>query len=203
MRNRTLLVPLALLLPVTLAAQRPAARWTVTLSLAHESFRGASSDTSSVPGTTVQVLPSSRLGTELGLNRRFGAWDVAISAGYASGVLRARTDLLVLDDRTTPVKRYRGALLVARRMTGIGETSLLLMGGPLVDHWTTSGIGDRTTLGARAGVALRIPMGPLELENRVLFGLGGSPFKKRDLPPEARIETLRTWSVGVALRLAL
>ena len=203
MRLRFLLIGLAQLLPATLPAQQQVGGWALMLSFARESFRGASSDTSSIPGTTVEVYPSSRVSTEVGLGRRFGAWDVTLSAGYASGDLRAKTDALVLDDRTTPVKRYRGALLLSRRLTGFREASLLLIGGPVVDHWTTSGLGDRTTLGGRAGLALRVPLGGLELENRALFGLGSSPFNRRDLPPEAKIESLRTWSLGVALHLKL
>ncbi|MEO8138884.1 MAG: hypothetical protein ABI742_04505 [Gemmatimonadota bacterium] len=203
MRLCILLISLAQLLPGTLPAQQQGGRWALVLSFARESFRGASSDTSSIPGTTVEVYPSSRLSTELGLGRRIGTWDVTVSAGYASGDLRAKTDLLVLDDRTTSVKRYRGALLLSRRLAGFRESSLLLVGGPVVDHWTTTGLGDRTTLGGRVGVALRVPLGRLELENRALFGIGASPFNRRDLPPEAKIESLRSWSLGVALRLRL
>lgn len=203
MRLRFLLISLAQLLPGTLPAQEHGGRWALVLSFARESFRGASSDTSSIPGTTVEVYPSSRLSTELGLGRRLGAWDLTVSAGYASGDLRATTDLLAVDDRTTSVTRYRGALLLSRRVARFREASLLLLGGPVVDHWTTTGLGDRTTVGGRAGVALRVPLGRVELENRALFGLGSSPFNRRDLPPEAKIESLRSWSLGVALRLRL
>jgi hypothetical protein len=203
MRRPVLLVSLALLFPVLLSAQHPARRWALTISLARESFRGASRDTSSIPGTEVQVYPTSRLATEVGLSRYFGVWDVTLSAGYASGDLRAKTDLLVLDDRTTSVNRYRGALLLSRRVTRIRQAGLLLSGGPVLDHWTTTGLGDRTTIGARVGLALRVPLGGVELENRVLFGLGPSPFNRRDLPPEAKIESLRSWSVGMTLRLGL
>ncbi len=192
-----------LLIPAALTAQRPASRWTLALGLARESFGGASRDTSTLSGTNVRVLPSSRLAAELGLGRRLGPWDLALAAGYASGSLRARTDALVLDDRTTPVRRYRMAIQIGRRIARLGENAVHFVGGPTLDHWTTSGLGDRTTLAARAGVALRIPLGGMELENRVLFGVGQSPFRKRDLPPEAVIESLRTWSVGVTLHFGL
>ncbi len=198
MRHRFLLLPLVLMLPTTVAAQ---GRWALVLNVARESFRGASNDTTSLPGTTVEVYPSSRIATEIGVSRSLGAWDLALTGGYASGDLRASTDRLVLDDRTTPVRRYRGALLLGRRVLAMREASLRLVAGPVVDHWTTSGLGDRTTLGGRVGVALRIPLGPVEFENRALFGLGPSPFNRRDLPPEARLESLRSWSVGAALRL--
>jgi len=203
MRRRFLLALFPLMLATPLAAQRPAGPWALVFSAARESFRGASSDTTTVPGTTVAVYPASRIATEIGVSRRFGAWEVALTGGYASGDLRASTDRLVLDDRTTSVKRYRGGLLVGRRLMAVQEASLRFMIGPVVDHWTTTGLGDRTTLGGRVGLAMRIPLGPVELENRALFGLGPSPFNRRDLPPEAKIESLRSWSVGVALRVAL
>lgn len=203
MRRRVLLALSVLLLPAPLAAQRPAARWALHLNLARESFGGASSDTSTIPGTTVEVYPAPRLATELGVSRRFGEWELALGASYASGDLRARTDRLVLDDRTTSLKRYRGSLLVGRQLLALREVSLRLMLGPVIDHWTATGLGDQTALGGRVGLALRIPLGRVELEHRALFGLSPSPFNRRDLPPEARIESLRSWSLGVGLRVSL
>jgi hypothetical protein len=200
---RILLILLVLHFPTALNAQRAAERWTLVLHVARESFGGASSDTTTVPGTTVAVYPASRLATEVGVSRRLGEWDLALSAGYASGDLRASTDRLTLDDRTTSLKRYRGSLMLGRTLMALREASLRLVLGPVVDHWTASGLGDRTTLGGRVGVALRVPLGPVGLENRVLFGLGPSPFNRRDLPPEARTESLRSGSIGAALRLGL
>ncbi len=201
--QRLPLILLALLLPTTLVAQRPGPRWALLLNVARESFGGASSDTSTIPGTTVEVYPASRLATEIGLVRRIGDWEVAFTAGYASGDLRARTDRLVLDDRTTSLKRYRGSLLLGRRLLALRAADLRLMAGPVLDHWTATGLGDRTAFGGRIGVALRIPLGRVALENRALFGVSPSPFNRRDLPPEAQIESLRSWSLGVGLRLDL
>lgn len=203
MQRRIPLILLALLLPTTLVAQRPGPGWVLLLNVARESFGGASSDTSTVPGTTVEVFPAPRLAAEIGLDRNIGDWELALTAGYASGDLRARTDRLVLDDKTTSLKRYRGSLLVGRRLLALREASLRLMLGPVIDHWTATGLGDRTALGGRIGVALRIPLGPVELENRALFGLGPSPFNRRDLPPEAKIESLRSWSLGIGVRFGL
>lgn len=192
-----------LCLPAALAAQSRLARWALTLHLSRESFGGASSDTTSVPGTRVQVYPSSRLSTEIGVGRRFGAWDLWLGAGYAGGDLRARTDLLLLDDRTTAVRRYRGSVLIGRDLARLGGASLRLVGGPVLDHWSTTGLGDHTTIGARGGAVLRVPLGGLEFENRVLFGIGQSPFDRSMLPAEAVVESLRTWSIGAGLRLGL
>jgi hypothetical protein len=199
------LIPFLLILqlPSTLAAQRSAGRWALTLHLARESFRGASSDTTTIPGTRVDVYPTPRLATEIGVSRSFGEWELALGAGYASGALRASTDRLVVDDKTTSVQRYRGSLLLGRRLFRLRAASLGVLLGPVLDHWTTTGLSDQTAFGGRIGMTLRVPLGPLEFENRALFGLGPSPFNRRDLPPEAGIESLRSWSLGVALRLGL
>ncbi len=200
--NLILLVVITLL-PATLEAQHGGTHWTLTLSLARESFSGASTDTTTIPGTKVRVFPAPRLATELGLERGLGEWDLWLGAGYAGGDLRASTDLLTLDDRTTSVNRFRASALVGRRIAGFERASLRLVGGPMLDHWRASGIGNRTTLGLRVGLALRLPLGPVEFENRILFGLAPSPFQKADLPPEATVESLRTWSLGVGLRMGL
>jgi hypothetical protein len=204
MRVRALLLLTTLiLLAAPAGAQHRGSRWALTLHFSRESFGGASSDTTSVPGTTVHVYPGPRLATELGLGRRAGPWDLWLGAGYGSGDLRARTDVLVLDDHTAPVREYRGTLLVGRRVLGWEGASLHLAAGPVLNHWTGLGFGDRTTVGVRGGVTLRVPLGRFDFENRVLFGLSPSPFQRTDLPAGARREALRSWSLGVGLRTGL
>jgi hypothetical protein len=193
---------LTLMIPVLAgpaAAQAHPEGWILRLEITRDAFAGASRDTSTIPGTEVEVAPAPRLALEGGLTRQLGAWEIGFGAGYASGSLRATTDDLILDDRTGDVRRFRAALQVGRRVASFGSATLHLVGGPSVDHWKVPGIGDRTTVAGRAGLTLRIPLGGIRFENSVRFGLGGSPFKSSDLPPEARVRTLRTWSVGAGV----
>jgi hypothetical protein len=193
---------LTLMIPVLAgpaAAQAHPEGWILRLEITRDAFAGASRDTSTIPGTEVEVAPAPRLALEGGLTRQLGAWEIGFGAGYASGSLRATTDDLILDDRTGDVRRFRAALQVGRRVASFGSATLHVVGGPSVDHWKVPGIGDRTTVAGRAGLTLRIPLGGIRFENSVRFGLGGSPFKSSDLPPEARVRTLRTWSVGAGV----
>ena len=186
-----------------LPAQQRMARWNLTLGISRDAFTGASSDTTTLPGTTVEVAPAPRLALEAGVRRRSGAWEIGVGIGYAAGALRARTEELLLDDRTGDVVRYRAALLVGRTLTPLGAATLVAIAGPALDHWEAGGIGNRTTVSGRAGLALRLPLGGLDFENTLTFGIGQSPFRQRTLPPEAKVHSLRTWSVGVGFGLGL
>jgi opacity protein-like surface antigen len=191
---------LAALTPVVATAQ---GTWTIGIGVSRDAFTGASTDTTTIPGVRVEVAPAPRLAVELGVARSAGAWEVGLQAGYASGSLRAKTDALMLDDRTGSVTRWRLSLLADRRLATFEPLSVLLLAGPAVEHWEVSGIGNRTTFSGRAGFALRIPLGRLSLENNATLGVGGSPFRPSDLPPEAEVRRMLTWSVGAGIRLAL
>lgn len=200
----TWLVSGLLLAASALAGQSPAPRWHLQFGTALEGFGGASADTSTIAGTEVEVRPASRLAFAVGLHRWWGSWETGVEVGYGSGALRAATDELQLDDRTADVTRYRAALLLGKRLAHLGNATLTLQVGPAVDHWELGGYGGRTTFAALAGLALRFPLGArVEFENRVQGSLGGSPFQRETLPPEAEIRSLRTLGVGAGLRIGL
>jgi hypothetical protein len=186
-----------------LSAQTTADRWSLQFAVTRDAFQGASADTTTIPGATVEVAPAPRLAFEAGASRGLGAWEVGVSGGYSAGALRAKTDALLVDDRSGDVTRFRASLSLGRRLATFGAVPLLILAGPALDHWKTSGVGDRTTFSARVGLALRIPLGPVRLENLVSFGIGESPFRRADLPAEAQVRTLRTWSFGLGLRIPL
>jgi len=195
---------LLLLLPLLPLQAQSAGRWALTFGVSRESFGGASRDTSTVPGLKVDVVPTPRVAYELGLAREIGRWEVGLGLGYAPGDLRATTEGLTLDDRTSGVTRFRAALRLAREIARLDAARLLLEGGVGVDHWQADVSGDHTTVAGTLGARLRVPLGSgFTLENRALFTLGGSPFEKSALPPEAEVRSLRTWSFGVGLRRVL
>ncbi len=201
MRRLLLLLPF---LATALAAQAPAPRWSLRAGLSLESFRGGSSDTTTIPGTTVDVHPSPRLAWSVGLVRTAGAWSVGLEGGYSSGALRARAPSLLVDDRSGDVRRWRAALLLSRRIASPGPTTLSAMVSPALDYWVIGELGSRATPAVHAGLLLAVPLGGrVELEHRILYGIGGSPFKRTALPPEATIRSLTTLSVGAGLRIGL
>ncbi|MDX2123164.1 MAG: hypothetical protein SF070_19155 [Gemmatimonadota bacterium] len=188
---------------IPLAAQAPDRGWAIHLAVARDAFSGGSSDTSTIPGIEVEVTPAPRIALATGLTRQAGAWEFGLELGYTSGGLRASTEDLRVEERTNDVARFRAALTVGRRLARSGPVSVVLLASPGVDRWETEGIGNRTTLALRGGLVLRIPFGRVEFENRLLAGIGGSPFRGEDIPPGGKAESLRTFSLGAALRLRL
>lgn len=196
----SLLVLAPSLTPLMAQGTDAGARWSVRLALTRDAFTGASTDTITVPGVTVEVVPTPRVALEVGVGRRVGRWEVGLSGGYASGGLRASTEDLFVDERTGGVDRYRASLMLRREVAHFEAAVLSVTAGGLLDHWRVSGLGDRTTLGARGGGVLSIPMGRrLVLENIALVSVGGGPFEKSALPPGATVSSLWSWSFGLGL----
>ncbi|HTS89059.1 MAG TPA: hypothetical protein VMG41_11250 [Gemmatimonadales bacterium] len=186
-----------------LSGQASSDGWALRLGVSRDAFTGASSDTTAVPGTVVDVQPAPRVAFEIGLRRAFRGWEVIVAAGYATGAARASTPAVLLEDRTGGVDRWRAGLLIGKRLATLDRASLVVLAGPGIDHWETDGFGNRTTVSGRAGLALRVPLGAVSFENSAFFGVGGTPFDRRYLPPEAVVHTLRTWSIGAALLIGL
>jgi hypothetical protein len=191
-----------------LIASRPVAAqsmdgWNLGLSVARESFTGAATDTVTVPGQRVEVTPTPRLNVEIAIDRSRGPWEFGLRAGYAGGSLRAKTDALILDDRSGGVNRWRMGLWVGRSIVTFQHATVSLLLGPGVERWSARGIGDHTTFGARAGLALRVPLGRLTLEHTASLGVSGTPFRRAALPAGATTRTMRTWSLGLGLRMHL
>jgi len=192
------------LAPAPLPAQEEStgSRWVLRLGLSRDAFTGASQDTTTFPGSTVEVVPTPRLAAEIGVGRRFGPWELGLSGGYAGGGLRAGTEALFVDERTGGVDRYRASLMVRREVARLEAAALSVTLGALADLWRVSAMGDRTSLGVRGGAVLAIPLGRrLALENAALVSVGSGPFRKADLPPDAKVSPMWTWSFGVAVRV--
>jgi len=190
--------------PAPLLAQEESAgsRWVVRLGLSRDAFTGASQDTTTFPGSTVEVVPTPRLAVEIGLGRRLGSWELGLSGGYAGGGLRASTEALFVDERTGGANRYRASLMVRREVARLEAAALSVTMGLLADLWRVSSMGDRTSLGARGGAVLAIPLSRrLALENAALVSVGSGPFRKADLPRDAKVSPMWTWSFGVAVRV--
>lgn len=202
MRTFVLSLLLASLGAPLLAAQSTP-RWALSLGASRDAFTGASTDTTSLPGSEVEVGPTARVAVEIGLTRALGSWELSLGAGYAPGGLRAKSGAVLVEDGTSGIDRYRLALLVGRRIATLDRAELIVLVGPGIDHWESSGIMSRTTLSGRGGLALRVPLGGLSFENRAMFGIGESPFHPSSLPPGATVRSVRTWSLGAALRIPI
>ena len=189
----------ATLVPIAASSQVLRDGWSLQVGIAHESFAGGSEDTT-IAGTRVEVFPSGRAGYEAAVGWRRRGWDVGLALGYSNGNLTADAKSLAAVDKSGGVKRYRAGLTLARRVAQLGAGSLSLSAGPTLDHWDLTGIGTRTTFGARGGLLLRFPLGRLELENAVIYGLSASPFNQEDVAPSGRLKTLRAFSFGAGLR---
>jgi len=195
-----LCILLHVLAPDRAAAQQRPRSWALHITLGRDAFGGASLDSVTVAAVPVEVTPAPRLALEAGASRAIGAWEVEASAGYASGNLRARTDDVVLDDRSGGVVRYRLGLTLSRRLVTFAPASVHALAGPVRDRWETADLGGRTVPGARIGASLRFALGRASIENALRFAVGGSPFDRSQLPPGVALRPLTTWSVGAGLR---
>jgi hypothetical protein len=61
----------------------------------------------------------------------------------------------------------------------------------------------RLEVGVETSLALRLPVGPLELENRITLGISGSPIDQEDIGEGGAMRSLRTLAFGFGLRVPL
>ena len=185
------------------SAQRPREGWSLGLGASRLSLGNAARDTLLAPGVDARLRPSDRFGFEAQLALRRTAWEASLGIGYAGGHIRAESDALVSEDKTSKSNRYRLAVLVGRRLAVVGRNDLMVAAGPTLDRWTLSFGDSKTALGALIQVGLRIPAGRLELENLLSVGWSGGPFRPEDLPSTAETRTFRVVSFGGGIRFRL
>jgi hypothetical protein len=158
--------------------------------------------TDAAPGVAAELRPSGRLAVHVRLGRSSGAWDVSIEANWADGHVEARNDIVSISDRTADVSRYRLALALGRRLAAIGSGSLGVELAPTLDLWSVTG-ESRLRAGAEGRLALIVPLGTVELEHRIGFGLSGSPIEAADAGHVADERGLQTLLIGLGLRTRL
>ena len=190
----SLLIPLLAAAPPT-AAQTPAGETGWHLGGGVDALRfGHVAVSDAVPGAAVKVRPSGRASLRLGVGRTAGPWDVSLEAGLAEGEIEIGNDVLSVRDLTSEVTRYR--------LTTLGTGGLGVELAPIVDLWSVTG-DSRPRAGVEGRLVLRLPLGAVELENRIGVGLSGSPIEASDLGQVAEERGLWTFLVGLGLRTSL
>jgi hypothetical protein len=146
-----------------------------------------------------EVRPSSRPAVHLSVGRTYGAWGLDLEAGWAGGHIEAGNDALSIQDRTSDVTRYRLAIGIARRIAASGSGVLAIALAPTLDLWAVDG-DSRVRAGAEARLVLHVPLGAVELENRIGVGLSGNPIEATDIGEVSDLRGLRTVFLGLGLR---
>jgi hypothetical protein len=154
------------------------------------------------PGAAAEVRPSNRAALRLDISRTSGPWDLSLEAAWAEGEIEIGNDVLSVRDLTADVTRYRLSIAVARRLAALGAGRLDWVLAPTIDLWTVTG-DTRPRAGAEGRVLLRVPLGGVELENRLGVGLSGSPIEAADLGDVAEERGLWTFLIGMGLRTGL
>jgi hypothetical protein len=154
------------------------------------------------PGVAAELRPSGRLAVHLRLGRSLGPWDVSLEANWADGHVEARNDVVSISDRSADVSRYRLAFALGRRLAAIGSGALGVELAPTFDWWSVTG-ESRLRAGAEGRLVLFVPVGTVELEHRIGFGLSGSPIEAADAGAGAEQRGLRTLLIGLGLRTRL
>ena len=154
------------------------------------------------PGAAAEVRPSSRAALRLTVGRTAGSWDLSFEAGWAEGEIEIGNDVLSVRDLTSEVTRYRLSLGVTRRLTVLSANRLGVELTPTVDLWSV--VGDtRARAGAEGRILLLVPLGAVDLENRIGIGYSGSPIEASDLGDVAEERGLWTLLVGMGVRTGL
>jgi len=175
--------------------------WQLRFAAGWQDFSGGAEDTTT--SVNIEVRPSNSVGFELGLARRWDAWEGRVDLGYAQGSLYGESMDAAIKDKTTRTLRLRAAFTIARRIVSFEGSRLQIEAGPTLDYWDTETVSQRGSLGGRAGLSLLMPLGGLILENNVGFGISASPFNENDVPVGTRMKTFTTFTVGAGLRLPL
>jgi hypothetical protein len=154
------------------------------------------------PGLAAEVRPSGRPAVYLSVGRNYRSWGFDLEAGWAGGHVEAGNDALSIEDRTSDVSRYRLAIGINRRVGSAGSGIIAVALAPTLDLWTVDGVS-RVRAGAEGRLVLRVPLGAVELENRIGVGFSGSPIEATDIGEVASLRGLRAVLVGVGLRFGL
>jgi len=150
-------------------------------------------------GVAAEVRPSRRPAFHLAAGRKHGAWSLDLEAGWAGGHIEAQNDAVSIQDRTSDVSRYRLAAGIARRVAAAGSGTIHIALAPTLDLWAVDG-QSRLRAGAEGRLVLRVPLGMVELENRVGVGFSGNPIEATDIGEVSDLRALRAVLVGVGLR---
>jgi hypothetical protein len=193
-----------LLCPGTLAGQGDdqAGQWTVGFGGAALRFSGGVRDSASPSATSATLRPSGRIEIWAALGRDFGSWEVTLGLGWAQGHAAASNSVISVEDRTSDVNLYRIAPWIGARLLRFGSGTIVLAAGPTFDRWTLQG-EDRWRTGGEGRILLRVPLGTLEWENRVSFGISASPITRSDAGEDFVSGSVRVLSVGAGLRFGL
>ncbi len=146
-----------------------------------------------------EVRPSGRPAIHLSVGREYRSWRLDLEAGWAGGHIEAGNDALSIQDRTSDVSRYRLAIGIARRIASAGNGTIGVALAPTLDLWAVDG-DSRVRAGAEGRLVLRVPLGSVELENRIGVGFSGNPIDATDIGAVSDLRGLRTLFMGVGLR---
>jgi hypothetical protein len=200
MRLHTSLLLSLLAAAPPIAAQMPAGNTGWRLGGGVEAVRfGHVAVSEAAPGVAAEVRPSGRPAVQLSVGRRYGSWGLDLEAGWAGGHIEAGNDALVIQDRTSDVSRYRLAIGISRRVASAGSGVIAVALAPTLDLWAVDGEG-RVRAGMEGRLVLRVPLGAVELENRIGVGLSGNPIEATDIGEVSDLRGLRAVLVGVGLR---
>jgi hypothetical protein len=199
MRLHTALLTSLLVAAPPTAAQTPADHTGWRLGGGVEAVRfGHVAGSQAVPGVAAEVRPSARAALHLAAGRAYRDWDLEVEAGWAGGHIEAGNDALSIQDKTSDVTRYRLAIGIGRRLAGAGPGRLSVALVPTLDLWAIDG-DNRGRAGVEGRLLLRVPLGSVELENRIGVGFSGNPIEATDIGEVSDLQGLRAVSVGVGL----
>lgn len=177
-------------------------RWGITVAWEGTRFGSTARDTAGPEAGEVDLRPTGRGGVRISVDRVAGPWRLTLEAGWAEGNAEAANGVVLIRDKTLELSRYRLASGLERRLTALGAGDIAAGVAPTLDLWT-AGSNEHARWGLELRLTARVPVGRLDLENRLAIGLSGSPLDEEDLEEEFQRRSLRSLSLGVGLRVPL
>jgi hypothetical protein len=156
--------------------------------------------TTAASGVAVELRPSGRAAAHFTAGRSYGPWQADLEIGWAGGHILASNEAVSIEDRSSDVTRYRLAPGLGRRVATLGQGEVVAVVAPTIDLWSVDG-DSRLRAGAEGRLLLRARVGPMELENRVAFGLSASPIGAADIGEASDQRALRSVSAGIGVRV--
>jgi hypothetical protein len=202
MRVPRWILPALLAVPEAVWGQSAPPGWALIAGVDHIRFAAAAGTSEAALDPAVHLRPNGRTGIRVALQRGSRSWRVEVSLGWAGGNVEAANEAVAIRDRTVDLARYRLATGLERLLARPGGGELALALRPTLDLWSLDG-ENRPRAGAECGLALRLPLGAALVENRIAFGVSGSPLEPEDLDEEFETRPLRAVTLGVGLRMPL
>ena len=182
-------------------AQEP---WSVFVAGAAVGFGGGSEALDPPPGEPTQYKPTPTIRLHLGLTREFGRGGITFDASYGKSGLGGYHGTINFSI-TPALTVYDLRLLASYSIAAIGQGTLRLGAGPMLQIWSGNAVSDtQGRMGAATALTAAVPISRrVGVLISASLGVAASPFDPQTLEANA-LQAVTTWTreLGVGARFS-